>query len=174
MRDEVADILDAAYRPTAGRLGSEAIRFSMRPELGGQAAVVEIVRRGAGHADVRLFTFWGHPRWRWEPRDEDHFLLPEAEYRRLAAQVDAALARYREPVPAWGNGEIIVCTDGPGFLTERVKASGVTSLAGQCPPAMDEGHPNRDIAALVDAMLCRHRGWSLGVAPFARRRCARR
>jgi hypothetical protein len=133
VRDEQADILEAAHRPSAGRLGSEAIRFSSRPQLGGRAAVVEIVRRGRGQADVRLFTFIGHWRTRWEPQDDDQFLLPAAEYRQLAAQVDAALARYREPVPDPNNGETIVCMDGPGFLTERVKGARVTSLVGQCP-----------------------------------------
>jgi hypothetical protein len=135
--------------------------------------VVEIVRRGRGQADVRLFTFIGHWRTRWEPQDEDQLILPAAEYRQLAAQVDAALARYREPVPDPDNGETIVCMDGPGFLTERVKASRVTSLVGQCPPTMEEEHPNRDIAGLMDAMLCRHRGRSLRIAPFTERRCTR-
>ncbi|HYI48026.1 MAG TPA: hypothetical protein VEX35_06125 [Allosphingosinicella sp.] len=123
---------------------------------------------------MRLFTLWGHWRTRWELQDEDQFILTAAEYRQLAAQVDAALARYRDPVPDPDNGETIVCMDGPGFLTERVTASGVKSLVGQCPPAVDEEHPNRTIAALVDAMLCRHRGRTLRVAPLTLQGCARR
>lgn len=173
VRDSQADILDAVRRPPAGNLGQDVIRFSRRPELGGRGAVVEIIRRDRGRADVRLWVLSGHPRTRWELADTAHFMLSANEYGQLKSGIDAAISRYRMPEVNPDNGERIICLDGPGFLTERVKAGRIASLAGQCPPAIDEEHPNRNIADLVDAMLCRHLG-TLRNAPLTDRRCAPR
>lgn len=156
-RDERADILDAADRRPAGRLGTEAIRFSARPSLGGRALVVEIVRRGRGDVEGRLFTFIGHPRSRWEAEDETRLSLTEAQYWQLATQADAALATYGPPVADPDNGETIVCTDGPGFLTERVSHGSVRTLVGSCPPDMTAVHANTIIAAAIQDVLCRQR-----------------
>lgn len=154
-RDARADILDAARRPPAARLGPEAIRFSTRPELYGRAVVVEIVHPARGVADVRLFTFNGAPRVGWEREDEDHLTLSDAEYRQLASQVDVALADHHPPAVEPSNNESIVCMDGPGFLTERVRSGVVRSLVGSCPPDMTSLHANRIVAAAIQDMLCR-------------------
>jgi len=174
VRDEQADILDAAGRPPAEALGPEAIRFSSRPQLGGRAAVAEIVRLPSGAAEVRLSTLSGHWRTGWDMQATQRFALTAVEYRRLAAQVDEALAAYRPPVPNADNGEAIVCTDGPGFLTERVRAGHIVTLTGQCPPTLNERHPNDTIAASIDALLCRKIGRALRTGPFNQRRCRRR
>jgi hypothetical protein len=174
VRDEQADILDAASRPPAEALGSDAIRFSSRPALGGRAAVVEIVRQPSGGAEVTLFTLSGHPRAQWDLHGTQRFNLPPVEYRQLSERVDAALTAYRPSVRNPDTGEFIVCTDGPGFLTERVRAGRVVTLSGQCPPEIDELHSNRVIAAAIDAMLCRNLGRGLRRSPFTWTRCRRR
>lgn len=173
MRDELADILNAAERPPASALGSEVIRFSSRPELGGRAAVIEIVGSANGRAAVRLYILSGHPRTGWELMGAERFMLPAQEYRRLAADVDAAIARYREPVPNPENGEMIICMDGPGFLTERIRDGRQVTMVGQCPPEIEAEHPNREIAGFMVGTLCRHVGLSVRVAPFTNRRCPR-
>jgi hypothetical protein len=133
--------------------------------------VVEIVPRIRGRADVRLFTFTGHPRLGWEHRGESRLGLTAAEYRRLAGQVDAALAAYREPEVEPSNGESIVCTDGPGYLTERVRHGAVVTLVGSCPPAMTANHSNIAIASALQDLLCRHRARASGRIYWNGRRC---
>jgi hypothetical protein len=155
-------------------LGRDAIRFSTRPSLGGYALVVEIVRGSRGDAGARLLTFYGHPGLGWEPDEDDWILLNAAEYRQLAAQVDAALARSPEPVADPDNGEIVVCTDGPGFLTERVRNGAVVHLTGSCPTSMTENHPNRVIATAIQDMLCRHREPAAERDYWSGRRCFER
>jgi hypothetical protein len=117
--------------------------------------VVEIVRPGRGHANVRIFTFIGHPQTRWEPQDEDRLLLTATQYRQLAAQVDAAFAHHGPPVADPGSGETVVCMDGPGYLTERVHDGVVRSLVGSCPPSMTALHANTIIAAAIQDIFCR-------------------
>lgn len=131
------------------------------------------MRQPSGAAAVRLFTLSGHWRTRWDVDGEHSFTIAPADYRRFAATVDAALAAYRRPVPDADNGETIVCMDGPGFVTERVRAGRIVTLTGQCPAAVDEEHPNRTIAAAVDALLCRHLRRTLRSGPFEERRCRR-
>jgi hypothetical protein len=132
------------------------------------------VRLPSGDAEVRLFSLAGHWRTRWDLQGTQRFTLSAADYRRLAAQVDAALAAYRSPVRDPHNGEFIVCTDGPGSLAERVRDGRVVTLTGQCPPTTNALHPNRRIAVLLDALLCRNLGPTLRTGPFGERRCRRR
>lgn len=170
-RDERADILAAAHRPAAAGLGPEAIRFSTRPELGSRAVVVEIVRPARDAANVRIFTLIGHPRTGWEAEGEEHLTLSGPEYRHLAAEVDAAVAGYGAPVVEPGRGETIVCTDGPGFLTERVHNGTVRSMVGACPPSMTTLHANRIIAAAIQDMLCRQHIEAAERTYWSGRRC---
>jgi hypothetical protein len=170
-RDEQADILDAARRPPAGRLGSQAIRFSTRPEAGFRALVVEIAHPGRSAADVRIFTFTGHARLGWEPEDEDHLTLSDVEYRQLAAQIDLTLATYGPPIEEFGIGDGIVCMDGPGFLTERVQGGTVRTLVGSCPPSMTMLHANSIIAAAIQDMLCRQHNEAAERVYWSGRRC---
>lgn len=136
--------------------------------------MVEIVGQPAGGAEVRLLSLSGHWRTKWELQGERHFHLPPTEYRQLSEEVDTALAAYRLPNRDHRNGEVIFCTDGPGFLTERVREGRVVTLTGQCPPKMNEPHSNRVIAASIDAMLCRNLGRALRWSPFNWTRCLRR
>lgn len=158
-RDAQADILDAAGRPPARSLGREAIRFSTRPQLGGWATVVEIVPGRGGRVEGRLFLLYGHWRTSWRPQDTRRFTLSVSDYRRLAHEVDAALARWHPSVVVDlgdGRSETVVCTDGPGYLTERVREGEVVTLVGQCSPSDGEDHANRVIARLIRTEICRH------------------
>jgi hypothetical protein len=173
--DDRADILEAAQRPLVLALGADVVRFSTRPQLGGDAAVIEIVGNRHGGAVVRIFTFVGHWRTSWEPVAIRSFQLSSAEYRRLANRVDDALARYRPSVEVQnedGTREAIVCTDGPGYLTERVRDGRVTTLVGFCPPVGDEEHSNRRIADVMMAMICRHIGRDIEVDLYSGLRCS--
>jgi hypothetical protein len=170
------DVLDGARRPELPRLGRDAIRFSTMPELGGTAAIVEIADIGRPRLPARVYELDGHPRLGWELEDSHVFTLSRREYLNLAAGVDSALADYRPPIPDPDNGEMIVCMDGPGFLTERIVNGRVTSLAGNCPPSEQVAHPNSRIVALFVEIVCRHLGHQIASAlrPYDRqlqRRC---
>ena len=175
------EILDAAHRPSLRALGDDAIRFSSMPSLGGTAAIVEFVRGRRAWTYARTVALSGHPLFGWTVDERRMFSLSRREYDALAAGVDAALASYRPSTPVdLGNGttETIVCTDGPGFLTERVAAGAVATLAGSCPPERDRQHANRLVAALVVRIVCRHLGAQavvdLGLARHRRDACAAR
>ena len=49
---------------------------------------------------------------------------------------------------------LVVCTDGPGFLTERVRDGQVTSMTGFCSSRRGEEHPNRAVEAAVLDIIC--------------------
>ncbi|HEX2762855.1 MAG TPA: hypothetical protein VHM92_03280 [Allosphingosinicella sp.] len=116
---------------------------------------MEIVpsRRGAR---VRFFAMTGHPRTRWEIRARERFTIGPEELRRLKGEIDHAFLAYHPPVPNPDNGETIVCNDGPGYATERMRGERVETLVGFCPPSREEPHPNLHIACAVDRMLSRH------------------
>jgi hypothetical protein len=115
--------------------------------------VVEMAGRADGSANVRLYTLYGHPEGGWQVQRSARFALPAADYQRLSAQVDAAIAT--RVLPPSDVDEQIVCMDGPGSLTERVHAGTVLSLIGFCPPTITAHHPNQVIEAAVQDMLCR-------------------
>lgn len=168
-RDRRADILNAARRPLARSLGREVIRVSRQPALGGHGLVVELVGNEAGGATVRIFGFYGHPRTSWRRTGMHRFILPSEQYRQLADSVDRAMV-HNVP-PRLAQGEVVVCTDGPGLLTERVRDGAVRSLGGSCPLSVHAEHPNRVIEAAVQDMLCR-RGTSMAEpAYWSGRRC---
>jgi hypothetical protein len=168
-RSEHFDILDAIHRPPARALGAEVIRFSRMPSLGGWALIVEIVAGADSSASGRAYIFYGHPSIGWELRVSTRFELPARFYRRLASDIDAAIAK-RVSIPL-GEDEVIVCTDGPGLLTERVRNGRVQSLTGSCPPTMEAEHPNRLIEAAVQDMLCRRQSPAYRPAYWSGRHC---
>lgn len=150
------EVLDAADRPSMRKLGDGAFRFSTSPALGGRAAIVEIAPRRKGGAEVRSFTFEGHPHLGWTRTGSASFLLPADEQRRFLSEVVAALPLYRSSTRVPGSPVMIVCTDGPGYLTERIKGTAIETLAGSCPFDSDAPHPNVTIACRLDELLRRH------------------
>lgn len=146
------DVLAILRRPEAQALGRDAIRFSTQPSLGGRAIVVEAVGRTDGSADVRIFWAYGHPYSGWDAEGSERVRLPAAAYRRLTASVDASLSSARSIDVDTDN--TIVCTDGPEFLTERVRGGEVETLAGFCPIDEHNLHPNEHIAAAMLSLAC--------------------
>jgi len=173
------DVLDAADRPELQRLGRNAIRFSTMPSLGGTAAIVEIVDDGRARLVGRVYVLVGHPYLGWDVADDQMFSLSRREYAQLVAGVDWAFAEYPRLVAHLDRSEtaeMIVCTDGPGFLTERVVQGRVATLAGDCPLTEESEHPNRRVVALLTDLVCRRLGQEAASAlqPYdvqLRRRC---
>lgn len=163
---EPHDPLTAARRPPAGALGSEAIRFSTAPSLGGRAFIVEIVRDSAGRGRARIAWAFGHPAWRWKIEGTARRRLSASDYRRLTAHVDAILES-DEDIRSTGDW-IALCADGLQPLTERVRQGRVETLGGQC----GESHPNRRIGAIMLNLACRQMRHVLPEDPKLRRNCS--
>jgi hypothetical protein len=146
------------------------------PALGGRAAIVEIVDDGRARLVGRVYGLYGHPYLGWDIADAQMLSLSRTEYARLAAVVDAALAEYQRLFGDTGEGAMYVCTDGPGFVTERVVRGRVTTLAGDCAATEETAHPNMRVVAQFAALVCRHLGHEAASAlrPYnveLRRRC---
>lgn len=145
------DVLNSASRPVAQQLGTDAIRFSTQPSLGGRAFIVEAVK-GDGEAHVRAFWLIGHPYEGWMREGSTSFDLPTASYDRLAWVVDRFLAAN---LPSRTAGSVmLVCLDGPEDLTERVRDGTIVTLAGSCPLNEHELHPNTHIKATMMSLIC--------------------
>ena len=99
-----------------------------------------------------MVALLGHHSYGWQIRDELRFHLSQSAYRQLAETVDTA---FRQPVTSIYRDEKgeefeVICTDGPGYLTERVAGERVISLAGFC----GDAHPNKAIARAMFELLC--------------------
>ena len=151
------DILDAAQSTPAHLMPDGSIRFSSMPALGGEAYVIELRLNRRGGASVRFTWFYGHQGWRWIKEGERRFEITPGAFRELRAAVDDAVSRVRPPPRRSGpdGGEtIMVCTDGPGFLTEQVRDGQVITMTGFCPYRRDEEHPHRAIEAAFLDLIC--------------------
>ena len=126
------------------------------PALWGDGYVIEFRPNNRGGARVRFTWLNGHHRWRWVREGQWTFDISPAYFRELTAKVDEAIVRFRpDPGPMRPDEEErIVCTDGPGFLTERVRETQVISLSGSCPYSWDDEHPNRMIESAVLNFIC--------------------
>jgi hypothetical protein len=146
-------------------LGDDVIRFSSQPALGGSGYIVTVVR--GGYADVA--QFWGHGEFGWTLKRDVRFEISEKDFQRLAKDVDDDLARgdpkdvdddlARGDPNAGCDGVIVLCSDGPGYLTERARHGAASWVSGFC----EENNPNNLIAPRLFNWLGEH-GVSLG--PF--------
>jgi hypothetical protein len=167
---EENDVLVRAMRPPMSDLGPDAVRFSTSPALGGVAYVVEIVPRGRNFARVTVLGLWGHERDTWTIDDRIRFNLAGSRYRALTSKVDAELTRARAISKSdETDGESYICTDGPGYLTERIVNGAAVSLIGFCDP----DHPNRAISDEMLGLLCSHLGYDFPEDEYLERRCRR-
>jgi hypothetical protein len=141
----------------------------MQPSLGGRAVIVEVTSGGNRSAAVRLFWFDGHPRVGWSSEGSAQSSLSSRSYARLTAVVDRLLSSYRNEQ----GDEMVVCTDGPEQVTERVRDGVVVTLSGFCPWFGNERHPNAAIAGVMLSLAC---PYLLADEPedFALRRSCRR
>jgi len=133
------DVRDAVNAPPLARIDRDAFRFSQQPALGGRAYVMTF----SGQADgpwAEIVWLDGHPRTGWRRTRRERIELTGSEYQDLATFVDEHLAR-GEPQLTDDEGEGVVCTDGPGYTTERLMDGVQTWMHGFC----GEGHPNQTI-----------------------------
>lgn len=111
-------ILRAAKLRSLALLGTDAFRFSTEPALGGPGMVFQVAPKDEHFAVAAVEFYWGHPASKWTKTGYLRFSMPTKQYKRLTKAVDFALSKkIRRTDPS--AGEIIVCTDGPGYVTER-------------------------------------------------------
>jgi hypothetical protein len=126
------------------QVGDDAIRISATPALGGKAWVIELHRQDADWAlGDASFGFWGRGSG-WTSLGHLRIELRSADYAALSKKVDALLARGEPAPPPPESGWVVVCTDGPGYLSERRKNGKSTWMSGFCGE-----HPNNAIARLM-------------------------
>lgn len=145
-RRQPRDVLDAAKLPPMAKLGSDAIRFSSTPALGGKAIIVQ-ARRRDGQAQVTVVRLEGHERRGWKELDRTTKVISADRYARLARRIDKLLSDWRTRTVS-PNDEMTICLDGPGYLIERVRRGAVVSLAGFC----EHRHPNNEIAKMMSEL----------------------
>ncbi|HEY1605454.1 MAG TPA: hypothetical protein VGF77_07620 [Allosphingosinicella sp.] len=165
------DVLNSANRPIARQLGTDAIRFSTQPSLGGRAFIVEAVKSEDGGAHVQAFWLEGHPYEGWNWEGSTALILSTAAYDRLAALVDRLLGT--ELSPRTPESERLICMDGPEALTERVRDGKVITLSGSCPLNEHELHPNAHIEAAMLSLICAAVMRSAPKDTLLRRNCKR-
>lgn len=134
------DILSAAKVRPLNRGIDDVIRFSSAPALGGRGYVVEL-RKSSKATTGRLILLYGHPRMGWRIRGEVPLEITPADFDVLAN----ATQRFDRQAPSEvGQDEVVVCTDGPGYLTELRLAGRLRQLSGFC-----GDHANNRIAMFV-------------------------
>ena len=154
-----SDLREGALRAVRAKpleqLGEQAIRFSSQPALGGPATVIEI--RPDSEDDyfrVTVHYLVGHPSSNWDRRGSFYFWIVDDDFAWLLSEVERA-EREASPVSIGSNTdddadrEIVVCTDGPGYLTEIRSKGRTRSIGGFC----GDHHPNRRIAALMARLV---------------------
>jgi hypothetical protein len=133
--------------PELADLGDDSIRVTMSPSFAGvgQLYQVSLDREGRG----RLLAIWvrGHPYRGWVEIGREVFELTGREYRRLAAEVDAALAS-----PDSESDEI--CFDGPVMRTERRRDGHTMDFTG----GVCFGYPSTRAFTVVSTFACREIG----------------
>jgi hypothetical protein len=129
--DEFHDLLDDAGAPRARSLGTDAVRFSSQPALGGIGYI--ILLNANGRAEVSWF--YGHPSLGWRRTRRARFEVSEGEYQSVVREVDRLVSdgiADEHPRGIDAEEAIIACSDGPGYLTERVNNGHVYWLRPQC------------------------------------------
>lgn len=144
-----ADVLEATNAPALDKIGQDVVRFSSTPALGGRGVIIEIHRRDAEWATGTVTLLIGHPSDHWVTTATLVIEMKTPQFEALARQIDAQLRR-KEPPLENAEGEIVVCTDGPGYVTERLSRGGSHWLSGFC-----GDHPNNRIAELMAPIAAR-------------------
>lgn len=140
------DVRDAVSAPLLGEIGPDVFRFSQAPALGGRGYVMTFVGQADG-AWAEIIWLDGHPSLGWRVTRRQRFELAPSEYERLATFVDQQLARGAPDLRSEAGDVIMVCTDGPGYLTERLMDGDQSWLRGFC----GDDHPNDAIKAYLSA-----------------------
>ncbi|MBB4097858.1 hypothetical protein [Sphingomonas kyeonggiensis] len=139
--------------PKLGDVGHDALRFSTTPALrGGERNVVTITRGEKGEAVASLDTVryqcnLSQTRCRLVPERSPNFafcLQGDCTYAGIARRVRALLFDPAR-MPNKDSAELVICTDGPGYLTELREAGRTYNLSGFCAPK----HPNNVVYKLI-------------------------
>lgn len=138
-----ADVLEATNAPALDMIGDDVVRFSSTPALGGRGVIIEIHRRDAEWATGTMTLLMGHPSHRWVTTATLAIEMTTPRFEALSRQIDAQLRR-KQPQLEDTKGELVVCTDGPGYVTERLGGEGSQWSSGFC-----GDHPNNRIAELI-------------------------
>lgn len=137
----------AAGAPPLEQLGDDVIRFTASPALGGKAYVIEVHRTRDGSAEGEGVWLRGHPRAGWTRTGTTKIKLTSAQYDALTTEVDGALTSTPNKTD-----DLVICTDGPGWVTERKRMDLVSTLSGFC----DLNHPNNQIAKAMQRLFPAH------------------
>lgn len=126
---EYTHILDGVHAPPMQTLGPDSIRFSRAPALGGDGFVVTLRPRRDAYVAEIVWVF-GHDAMGWRRTRQQTLRLSRDEYAEIAETIDHLLAEgvASDPQPSEAGEEaaILVCSDGPGYLTERNRAGDVS------------------------------------------------
>jgi len=133
-------VLSAIEAPPLASIERDVIRFSSTPSRGRRGYVMTFVG-AAGGAWAEAVWLEHRPQTGWSVTRRERTQLDSSEYETLAQLVDSNLAR-GEPT---ATDPVVVCADGPGYLTERLMDGDAQWMAGQC----GENHPNNAIAAAL-------------------------
>lgn len=144
-----ADVLEATNAPTLDKIGEDVVRFSSTPALGGRGVIIEFHRRDAEWATGTMTLLIGHSSDRWITTATLAIEMKTTQFLALTREIDTQLRR-REPPLENAEGEIVVCTDGPGYVTERLSRGDSKWLSGFC-----GDHPNNRIAELMAPIAAR-------------------
>jgi len=148
---EFRDLLDDARAPTMATLGDSAVRFSSQPALGGTGYIITLHANGT--AEVSWFR--GHSRLGWRRTRRIRFHIEPTEYRSVVAEVDRMLATGIEDARTRSEATdevIVMCSDGPGYLTERIRDNDVIWFRPSC------GGVNAEIATFLTSWAFRKFG----------------
>lgn len=131
----------------------DALRFSGSPALGGLTFIVELRREASGEGAGRIVMV-RHFRSENVRLEERPLHVSAKTYAELAALIDAGLVWDTQPAEAPPQDDeaeiqVIVCTDGPGWVSERWIAGRAATLEGFC----GDDHPNDGIAAAMVRLL---------------------
>lgn len=146
---EEFDVLAATNAPALEALGRDVVRFSSSPALGGKGMIIELHRRDADWAEGTLTLLYGHPSEKWEIKATISLAISASEFDRLTRKIDAEMSKGEQQTEG-ADGTIVVCTDGPGYVTERLAGGHSQWLSDSC-----GDHPNDRIAAMM-APLAAH------------------
>ena len=138
-RPERHSPLKAVHARPLFELGDAVIRFSSSPALGGPATVVEVRPDKDDFYRVTVSYLSGHPASGWDRQGSFHFWISANDFHWLLGEVETAEKELggseSGQVDEDGDGvrdAIIVCTDGPGYLTEIRSSRRTRWVSGFC------------------------------------------
>lgn len=133
-------------------VGPDGLRFSSRPALGGNGYIVQITKQDNGEGRGQVILLHGHPIDGWFQTGELMLIVYFDEYAEIARLFDEAMAKSNDPhIKPSDDNVIFVCTDGPGYLSERITGGQSTELEGSC----GEKHPNNLLAVVIEGLIGR-------------------